>query len=321
MKYKIAIILVLLIASIWGGIYMTGGEVAEETHLAADSTEEMAPKKIEVAKVVEEKTKRQSVKITKSRAVSSAKEVPPTKQNSRPVIREEVTEEFVQNYPDFSEEEETKSELELKLEETSVKVKQKNKALFKRLNLSEEDEQKFTEMLAEKEMVKNMSPRGLSGEEKEDFNHQKNNLMNDINQDIADFLGDDQELYENFQGLEKEYNQLMNVEDDIESVGGIDEFTQDELAQFMNESYLPFNKYHQGWKKAIAESQESAESFLTGMKELNEEIINNAPIENDQKIILEKIYDNQYNHFSKLVDEMYSENAPAENGGGFEDIK
>jgi hypothetical protein len=299
MKYKIAIVVILVGASVFSGIYMTGDE---ETRLKVNIIEKDAPKEIKLVKKLEKNAPKEIELVKKLKKQSTTQ---PPKKRSRPVVRENANNGFVEAYKD-------EYLNDPKAEAVLDQVKMKNKPLFKRLNLSKEDEQEFAEILTQKEMLKKISLRGLADTDKEELNDQKKSLMNDINEDIADLLGDDQEQYEVFEGLEKEYNQLLNAEESIESVGGIDEFTQDELAQYMNVSYKPFNEYHNGWEKAISESQENAENFLSEIKELNDEIINNAPVKDYQKAVLEKIYEEQYNHLKSRIDEKYTDNAPAD---------
>jgi hypothetical protein len=81
MKYKIAIVVMLVAASVFSGIYMTDNEATEETRLEINIIEKEAPKEIELVKNLEKKPTTQTTYI-----------------KSKPVVREEANNDFVEPY-------------------------------------------------------------------------------------------------------------------------------------------------------------------------------------------------------------------------------
>ena len=192
---------------------------------------------------------------------------------------------------------------DLQMQAASAKIRQKHFALFKKLNLSEADREAFVKLLAEKDKINGMHPRGLSEEDRKAFNSQKEALLANVDKEIQEFLGDDFDLYENIQEFNKEYNQLARHEDELQKAGEFNEATEAQLAEYMKTSYHDFNAFHRGWERYISISDENAEKFLDKMTALNQQVVENAPVNDEQKEVLHKIYSNQYKYVENMAKE------------------
>ena len=198
------------------------------------------------------------------------------------------------------------------------RLKDQHKVLFRRLNLTEEEDLRLAKLLHEKGAVKNLNPRYLINPNLSDKEEQKaeyerlesemGNLTKSLDTEIEELLGEDYATYEQYTELQKEYWQLSRVEgigaqDKNDLVFNNDE--QDELAQYMHDSYQDFNTEKRGWERAIRESKESAYEFLNEMENLNKNLIAEAPANETQKQALRVLYKGQYEHFRRMVHKIY----------------
>lgn len=214
---------------------------------------------------------------------------------------------------------------ELYFKASFKQLKDQHKVLFRRLNLSKEDEYRLGKLLHEKRALKNLNvwsllPPGMADEEERKaeaarLEKEMANMSKSLDAEMEDLLGEDHSTYEQYAAFQKEYWQLSRVE----SIGALNEndlifsdSEQDELAQYMHDSYQEFNIEKRGWERAIRESKESAYGFLDEMKELNKNLIADAPADETQKQALRVLYQGQYEHFQRMVHRIYPAKKTAE---------
>ena len=305
MNIKLVMIGICLIAAGMTGFYLDNREAIQTL-----TSEASAHDQAEVLnKSVEER-----VNTKQTKTIESPKKEKRIKIAEDSFEEENEDEEFIRL--NDTERSETLNDLYFKA--SFKQLKDQHKVLFRRLDLSEEDEYKLGKILHEKRALKNLNvwsllPPGMKSEEarKEEskrLEREMANMRKSLDLEMEELLGEEHSTYEQYAALQKEYWQLSRVE----SIGAINEHDlifsdaeQDELAQYMNDSYKDFNTEKRGWERAIRESKESAYEFLDEMRELNKDLIADAPADETQKQALKVLYQGQYEHFQRMVHRIY----------------
>jgi len=307
MNIKLVLVGICFLVAGISGFFLVDNETTER-----NLSETPLPKKLKSI----EKTVKDSSKIYTNKKVKISEKPKEEKRIKTQEYSESLDEEEPVERLTETERSETLNDLYFKA--SYKQLKDQHKVLFRRLNLSEEDEYKLAKILHEIRALKNLRvgsllPPGITDENEREqeitrLQSEIGNMSKSLDLDMEELLGEDHSKYEQYEAFQKEYWQLSRVE----SIGTLNEHDlifndveQDELAQYMHDSYKEFNTDKRGWERAIRESKESAYEFLDDMKELNESLIADAPANQTQKQALKIIYKGQFDHFQRMVHRIY----------------
>jgi hypothetical protein len=188
-----------------------------------------------------------------------------------------------------------------------VGAKKRHSMLFARLNLDDNQREEFAKLLVEKSMINQMHItkdlyESMSDEEREQFELRKTEMREDIDSQISEYLGDDLEVYQGYREKQMQYDIIKGFEGDMAEKGEFDVKKQDDLAAFMHESRRSHDDFYEGDHKPLRESKESADSFLADVRKRYDDMIENAPVNDEQREVFASFLNKVYHDYKKTAD-------------------
>ena len=185
-------------------------------------------------------------------------------------------------------------------------IKKRHEMLFKRLNLNEEESRQLAKLMVDRNVVSQIDidkelKLELAEEEREEFEIKKIEMREDLDAQIADFLGDEYEVFIAYKEKQIQYDIIRDFSDDMVKQGDFDISKQDELADYMYQSRKSHEMFFENDEIHLRQSKESAEQFLKSVRERYDEMIANAPVSEGQQQVLANFLNGVYRRYEKTA--------------------
>ena len=175
-------------------------------------------------------------------------------------------------------------------------IKRSYGRLFKKLNLSEDEQKELTDMMAARSMKRyemwGKMRVAENDEEREEVRKSIEDERTKLGDDIKDLLGDKYKDYEMYNNTRRERESVSRLSRNLTGDNALSEDGQEELVSSIYETKNNF-KYSVdvNWddREAVSKmTDDEVKTYLTERKELNKKIVENSNLNEDQKKELEK---------------------------------
>ena len=174
--------------------------------------------------------------------------------------------------------------------------------LFERLSLDEDAKEQLSRLLSEKGMVDWMRGYGLDEDGKLELAERKEEMKAKFDQQIADLLGSELDIFQDYESKKKQYQQISSLKGKMEESGEFDMASQDELASIMQESLSMHKEMFKDDWKTLRESKEKADEFLAVTSERYKQMTESAVFLNAaQKEVFGNYLNKVYQRYEKLL--------------------
>lgn len=292
MLYKITSFVFMALFAIFASLYFvekSSGELPKESSLNVKAKEQ-SPIRIREAKAVEQKTDKLEVQ---TKTVVLTKEV-----SSHPGISRE----------DFNLMVEVKNSMS---RDYSRRLEREHPLLFERLQMDEAQKNEFKLLIGERRLGLNLRPlEDASEEAKEEYQLKKDEILESIDNKIAEVLGEQTESYFNYRDKAQQYQVVSSINSKLTSSGEQLEIDQqDQLADLMHISRKQSDEQNGkvDWR-SLRESPDKAVEALTQYKERHELMKAEIGFLSDvQKDIFVKHLDSRYKRYESWVKKLNRE--------------
>lgn len=182
------------------------------------------------------------------------------------------------------------------------RIKYSYPLLFERLSLDEDAKEQLSRLLSEKGMVDWMRGYGLDEDGKLELAERKEEMKAKFDQQIADLLGSELDIFQDYESKKKQYQQISSLKGKMEESGEFDMASQDELASIMQESLSMHKEMFKDDWKTLRESKEKADEFLAVTSERYKQMTESAVFLNAaQKEVFGNYLNKVYQRYEKAA--------------------
>ena len=285
--YKLFSIFFFITTLIFAGLYFT---VDNESNIKVDENIFLSENKISVPafKPLDEKDK------------NSPKSKSFTERRPKVIIQE------VSSHPEYDPDkiDDMAFMYEAFLKSHTKQIERSYPLLFERLNLDDTTKEELSSLLSEREMVSWMRSYNLTQEEKEVLKSRKEEMKMKFDEQIADLLGSEMDIFIDYESKKNQYQQISGLQKQMEENGEFSHAAQDELASLMLDSRNVHKEMFEDDWNVLRESKEKADEFLAVTSERYEQLKESAGLLNDaQKEVFSKYLAKIYRRYERAAQE------------------
>ena len=285
MNYRLTTYFLFMTTAVFAGLYFT----SSEEELTVNETVFVSDQIISSPSVETSETKPQSITPSEATSPKSETKVIIKEVSSHPEYDSDKLDYMAFMYENF-------------LKSHTARIRRSYPLLFERLSLDDASQEELTRLLSEKEMVNWMRGHNMNDDEKLELAERKEQMKEKFNQQIADLLGSETDIFQDYEDKKQQYQQISGLKGKMEESGDFSIAAQDELASLMQESRSIHKEMFGDEWKTLRESKEKADEFLAVTSERYKQLTESADFLNEaQKEVFGGYLNKVYQRFERAA--------------------